>query len=101
MVSRALEGDIQRGYLEIQDRVDAEVERKKSLLKERLVLLERVKALEARVAEVEERQRASESEVKTLRARSRCLQRRLLRSARCRPSCRRLPGRRWNAWRVR
>ena len=67
MVSRALEGDIQSGYTEIQDRVDAEVERKKSLLKERLVLLERVKVLEARVAEVEEQQRASESEVKTLR----------------------------------
>ena len=53
MVSRALEGDIQSGYTEIQDRVDAEVARNKSLLKDRLVLLERVKVLEARVAEVE------------------------------------------------
>ena len=68
MVSRVLEGDIRSGYTEIQDRVDAEVARNTSLLKNRLALIEKVKVLEARVAEVEEQRRASQSEVDSLRS---------------------------------
>ena len=67
MVSRVLEGDIRSGYAEIQDRVDAEAAWNQSLLKDRLALIGKVKVLEARVAEVEEQRRASESEAKTLR----------------------------------
>ena len=54
MVSRVLEGDIQRGYTDIQDQVDAEVAKNTSLLRDRLALIEKVRALEAKVAEAEE-----------------------------------------------
>lgn len=54
MVSRMLEGDIQHGYTEIQDRVDAEAVKNTSLLRDRLALIEKVRALEAKVAEAEE-----------------------------------------------
>ena len=67
MVSRVLEGDIQRGYTDIQDQVDAEVAKNTSLLKDRLALIEKVRALEAKVAEAEEQRRASQSEVEALR----------------------------------
>ena len=68
MVSRALETDIQSGYTEIQDRVDATAAENASLLEDRMALAEQVKVLEAKVAEMEEQRRASELEMETLRS---------------------------------
>ena len=54
MVSRVLEADIQSGYAEIQERVDTEFARNTSLVKDHLLLIEKAKGLEMRVAELEE-----------------------------------------------
>ena len=78
MVSRALERDIQRGYTEIQDRVDAQFARNTVLAAERTLLAEKVKELEVkvpelegqrgRVAELEGQLRASKDEAASLRS---------------------------------
>ena len=68
MVSRALEADIQSGYAEIQEQVDASSAKNATLLEERMALTDRVTVLEAKVAEMEEQRRTSASEVEVLEA---------------------------------
>lgn len=53
MLSRAIEGDILRGYTEIQGSIDSEHMRDESLSAERSALAERAKGLETRIAELE------------------------------------------------
>lgn len=67
MLSRALEGDILRGYAEIQGWVDSEHAWSEALSTEHSVLVERAKGLEARVTELEGERSGLEEEVWTLR----------------------------------
>lgn len=68
MLSRTLEGNILRGYAEIQGQVDAEHARSETLSVERSALAKRAKGLEARVAELEVECRNLKEEVWTLRS---------------------------------
>ena len=74
MVSRALEADIESGYAEIQEQVDASSATNATLLEERMALTERVKVLEAKVAEMEEQRRASASDMERLCSRNSVLE---------------------------
>ena len=53
MLSRALNADVSQAYREIQQKVDEEHARNEVLSSERETLLERVKSLEAKLAELE------------------------------------------------
>ena len=66
MVSRLLKADIKSGYAEIQQRIDAEFARNTTLMKDRLLLLDKSKGLEMRVVELEEQQRALQVELVSL-----------------------------------
>ena len=64
MLSRTLEGDILRGYAEIQGRVDSRHAQNERLSTECSALAEKAKGLEARVVELEEERRDQQEEVK-------------------------------------
>lgn len=66
MLSRALEGDIHHGYVEIQERVDSEHTQNESLCSEHLALAERTKELEAWVTKLEGERRDLREEVRIL-----------------------------------
>ena len=74
MVSRALEADIDSGYAEIQEQVDASSATNATLLEERMALTEQVKVLEAKIAEMEEQRRVSASDMEGLRSRNSVLE---------------------------
>lgn len=67
MLSRALDGDVSRGFDEIQKRVGSEHAWSEALSAERKALADKVKALEAWMVELEGERADLQEEVRTLR----------------------------------